>query len=518
MGTYYSKIFSLSPSLYYKQMTRNKKINIILQPIGLEISVRPGAPLIDVLHEYGVEFPCGGKGTCGSCRIKVLSGHVPLTEKHKSKLVKLGLTEEMRLACMSAPESDVTIEIPQFKSVILADNSLFEFKSLSGQGIAVDLGTTTLVTQLLDLSSGQVKNVITSRNPQGKYGADIMSRIEFALHNDHADKLKKLIRDKILEMIGILLHGSSMNIQKIILVGNTAMHHLFCGFDVKPLSQYPFESTNLGTKVFHPAELGWDMDPKTEITFMPSIGSFVGSDILAGIFATKLHMSDSFKVLIDLGTNGEIVAGNKETIICASTAAGPAFEGARITMGMTASTGAISSITNRGKKFHCHTIGNVNPSGICGSGIIDAMAVFLEKGLMSDFGDILSGEKQIFLEKEVFINQQDIREVQLAKAAIAAGLEILYKNLGISHDHIDELYIAGGFGNFINLSNALMIGLLNLPEDKIRKMGNTALIGAKMFLFNNFNKIKEILKITRHISLESDPEFQELYIQNMLFR
>jgi uncharacterized 2Fe-2S/4Fe-4S cluster protein (DUF4445 family) len=296
------------------------------------------------------------------------------------------------------------------------------------------------------------------------------------------------------------------------------MQHLFCGFHVKPLSFYPFESPNLGKKIFRPAELGWDLDQKTEIIFMPSIGSFVGSDILAGIFATKLHLSNSFKVLIDLGTNGEIVAGNKQTIICASTAAGPAFEGARIEMGMTATTGAISSVAVRGEKFLCHTIGNVKPLGICGSGIIDAMATFLEKGLINDFGNILSGENRIFLEKEVFINQYDIREIQLAKAAIAAGLKILLKQLGISTDQIDELYIAGGFGNYINLPNALKIGLLNLPEEKINKRGNTALIGAKMFLFNNYYKIEELLKITRHISLETDPEFQELFVENMLFK
>ncbi len=500
-------------------MSNSKEIKITLHPIGLDISVRPGTPLIDVLYEYGVEFPCGGKGTCGSCKIKILEGDIPLTEKHKLQLEKLGLTKDMRLACMSsAPESDLKIEVPQFKSVILADDSIFEFQPLYGKGIAVDIGTTTIVAQLLDLSSGQVLNVVTARNPQGKYGADIMSRIEFALRGDYANKLKKLIRNKILEMIRFLLAGTTPDIEKIILVGNSAMHHFFCGFDVKPLSFYPFESPNLGIKTFQPAELGWDLEEKTEITFMPSIGSFVGSDILAGIFATKLHLSDSFKVLIDLGTNGEIVIGNKERIVCASTAAGPAFEGARITMGMSASAGAISSVMNHGEKFHCHTIGNVNPSGICGSGMIDAMAVFLEKELINDFGDILTVEKQIFLEKEVFINQQDIREIQLAKAAVAAGLEILFKQLGISYDQIDELYIAGGFGNFINVSNAQKIGLLNLPEDKTIKIGNTALIGAKIFLFTDYNKIDQVLKLTKHISLESDPEFQDLFIENMLFK
>jgi uncharacterized 2Fe-2S/4Fe-4S cluster protein (DUF4445 family) len=423
----------------------------------------------------------------------------------------------MRLACISAPDSDIEIEIPQLETVILADNTQFEFEPRSGYGVAIDIGTTTLVAQLLDMNSGRVLNVATARNPQGKHGADIISRIEYALQPGQAEILKQLIRHKTGEMIQYLLKRYPVNISKIVLVGNTAMHHLFCGLDVKALSFYPFESPFIAAHNFLPSDLGWQLDGKTEIVFMPSIGSFVGSDILAGIFATRLHMGDSCQALIDLGTNGEIVIGNKHGILCASTAAGPAFEGARITMGMTASTGAISSVTNDQGKFNNHTIGNVMPTGICGSGIIDAMAVFLEMNLMNDFGDIQSGEPQIFLDKNIFLNQKDIREVQLAKSAVQTGLEILYKQLKITSGQIDNLYIAGGFGNFINVSNALKIGLLDLPEEKIHKMGNTALIGAKMFLFKKSEDIEDVLGITRHISLESDPEFQELFIQHMMF-
>jgi uncharacterized 2Fe-2S/4Fe-4S cluster protein (DUF4445 family) len=499
-------------------MSDQRKIKITIHPIGLEISVIPGTPLMDILHEYGVEFPCGGKGTCGSCRFRLIHGTVPLSDDHATLLTETGQGENMRLACMSAPDNDIIIEIPQFEAVILADNSRFEFKPQQGYGIAVDLGTTTLVAQLLDLSGGQVLNVVTARNPQGKYGSDIMSRIEFALREGNSEILKSLIRDRIRDMISELISRHNTGINRIILVGNTVMHHLFCGFDVRPLSFYPFESRNTGIRKFSPSELGWKLDDKTEIVFMPSIGSFVGSDILAGIFATGLHMSKAYQVLIDLGTNGEIVAGNRDRIICASTAAGPAFEGARIKMGMTASTGAISSVKPANAKFICHTIGNVSSTGICGSGIIDAMSAFLEKQLMNDFGDIQSDQKEIFLDSKVFLNQKDIREVQLAKAAIVSGLEILYNQLNISGNDIENLYIAGGFGNFIDLSNSRKIGLLNLPEEKIRKMGNTALIGAKIFLFTDHDRIEQVLKITKHISLESDPEFQELFINNMLFR
>jgi len=484
----------------------------------MDIRVQPGTPLMDILHEYGVEFPCGGKGKCGSCRFMLMKGIIPVTPAHAERLASIGLPENMRLACMSSPETDITIEIPQLETVILADNSRFEFEPQQGYGIAVDLGTTTLVAQLLDLSRGQVMNVVTARNPQGKYGSDIMSRIEFALHERNADILKSLIRNRIRDMISELLSGHNSGIKKIILVGNTVMHHLFCGIDVRPLSFYPFESPNIGSHKFSPSELGWQLDEKMEIVFIASIGSFVGSDILAGIFATRLYMSKSYQALIDLGTNGEIVVGNRDRIICASTAAGPAFEGARITMGMTASTGAISSVKAANGKFNCHTIGNVRSAGICGSGIIDAMSAFIDGQFMNDFGDILSDKNEIFLDSNVFLNQKDIREVQLAKAAIASGLEILFKQLNIKGNDIENLYIAGGFGNFINIPNSRRIGLLELPEEKIRKMGNTALIGAKIFLFIDHDRIDQVLKITRHISLESDPEFQELFIKNMLFR
>jgi uncharacterized 2Fe-2S/4Fe-4S cluster protein (DUF4445 family) len=502
----------------YNKMAAHKEIKITLQPIGLEIPVQAGTPLMDILHEYGIEFPCGGKGTCGSCRFRLISGTIPVTSSHASLLADIGLPEDMRLACMSAPYSDITIEIPQLETVILADNTRFEFEPHQGFGIAVDLGTTTLVAQLLDLSTGQVVNVVTARNPQGKYGSDIMSRIEFALHEGGAEILKQIIRDRIRDMISTLLSGHTAGINKIILVGNTVMHHLFCGINVKPLSYYPFESPNTGIRKFSPSDLGWSLDNSPEISFMPSIGSFVGSDILAGIFATRLHLGNNYQVLIDLGTNGEIVVGNRERIICASTAAGPAFEGARINMGMTASTGAISSVKSSNGKFSCHTIGNIRSTGICGSGIIDAISVFLDKKLINDFGDIQSDKKEIFLDSNVFLNQKDIREVQLAKSAVASGLEILYRQLNIAADNIENLYIAGGFGNFINLANSRRIGLLDHPEERIRKMGNTALIGAKIFLFTGYDRIDEVLKITKHISLESDPEFQELFINNMMFR
>ncbi|HKI88001.1 MAG TPA: ASKHA domain-containing protein [Draconibacterium sp.] len=500
-----------------------QKVNINLQPINKKLTVNSGTPLIDVLHEYGVEFPCGGKGTCGRCKVQLLDGNLEKGLEQQQKLNKLGLGEDWRLACYCAVESDITLEVAQFENIILADNTTFEFQPRKGFGVAVDVGTTTLVVQLLNLKNGQIMDAVTDVNLQARFGADLISRIQSCLDGKQKE-LQTLIRQKIGAMIASILAKHPEHISAVILVGNTVMHHIFSGLNVQPLSFYPFESPDLGVKKFTATALGWELPETTAIRFYPSIGSFVGSDILAGIAATKMAERETFSVLIDLGTNGEIVIGNKEQILCASTAAGPAFEGAKISQGMRATTGAVSSVTaspnpsEGGEKdqLSCHVIGNVKAKGICDSGLIDAMAILLRQEKIGLFGEINSGEEKIELAPGVFLTQQDIREFQLAKAAIAAGLQILLNRLEITFNEIDQVFIAGGFGNFLNIQHVIETGLIETTEDKIVKLGNTALIGAKMFLFEEENFIQQILTKTVHINLEGDPAFQDIYIEKMM--
>ncbi len=227
---------------------------------------------------------------------------------------------------------------------------------------------------------------------------------------------------------------------------------------------------------------------------------------------------EKYSVLIDLGTNGEIVVGNKEKIVCASTAAGPAFEGAKISQGMRATTGAISSISLKDKDFDCHVIGNVKAKGICGSGLIDAMSILIQQERIGIFGEINSGEEKIELAPGIFLTQQDIREFQLAKAAIATGLQILLNQLNITFHEIETVFIAGGFGNFLNLENVIRTGLIECEKEKIVKLGNTALIGAKMFLFEEDEFIQHILRKTTHVNLEGDPEFQDIYVEKLMLK
>ena len=500
------------PDLHYLM---HETITIKLLPIGKTLEVNAGTPLIDVLHEFGIEFPCGGKGTCGSCKIKLLSGEIAIDPVQQQKLDKLKLDNNWRLACYCKAETDITLEISQFETIILADNSNFAFQPKQGFGVAIDLGTTTIVAQLVNLENGHVLDSVSEVNPQAKFGGDLISRIQSCLDGKQKE-LQKLVRQRTGKMISLMLQKHPMKVAQVALVGNTVMHHIFSGLPVNSLSYYPFHSPHLGTQKFTPTELDWALPEKTEISFYPSIGSFVGSDILAGIAATRMAESEKYSLLIDLGTNGEIVVGNRDKIICASTAAGPAFEGAKISQGMRATTGAISSVGVENNDITIHVIGNVQAKGICGSGLIDVMAVLLNRGQIGMFGEIENGDDSVQLTEKVSVTQQDIREFQLAKAAIATGVQVLLNQFQISYAEIEHVYIAGGFGNFLNIDNVIRTGLIECEAEKIIKFGNTALIGAKMFLFENEDFTENILLKTTHINLESDPNFQDIYIEKMM--
>ena len=494
-----------------------KTFSVKLVPLGKEIPVLEGTPLLDVLNEYGVEFPCGGKGSCGRCRVKLLEGEIPADKFHLDKLAKLKLDASWRLACLSHCHSDLSLEIGQFETVIQADESSFDFIPGKGLGLAFDLGTTTLVGQLIDLSSGKILAVETAMNPQRKFGSDLISRIEAALGGSK-DEMTRLIRERIAEMIELLMRGHGEYLNRMVIVGNTVMHHFFCDFDIRPLSFYPFDSKQLGMAEFSSGDLGWESVNCEGVLFYPGIGSFVGSDILAGILATGMHLKESYSLLIDLGTNGEIVLGNRDGLLCSSTAAGPAFEGANISQGMQARSGAISSISKDHEEWRCSVIGNTKSKGICGSGLIDAIHMIMEKGLIGEFGEILSGETYLALDENVSLTQKDIQEFQLAKAAIDTGVLILLRKMGIEDVDLEHVYIAGGFGNYINLDHLNTIGMLDLPVERMHKLGNSALMGAKMFLFGDSCLVDTILECTQHISLEAETDFQDLFVDQLIFK
>jgi len=416
---------------------------------------------------------------------------------------------------MSRAEADLVLEVGQFEALIQADETPFDFTASQGYGVAVDLGTTTLVAQLLELSTAKVLAVETALNPQRIYGSDLISRLEHALSHGN-EILTAMIRKEVGDMLSNLLKDRNLLLDRVVLVGNTVMQHFFAGSDTETLSYYPFESPDLGAREFTAADLDWNFHCK-RIWFYPSIGSFVGSDILAGIHATGMWRRKEYSVLVDLGTNGEIVVGNNEGLWCSSTAAGPAFEGATISQGMLATTGAISSVDLGPEGIECSVIGNVPAVGICGSGLIDAVSVLLEMGELGAFGEILSGRPELSLTKEVVLTQKDIQEFQLAKAAIDAGLYILLRKLGIQEKDVSAIYIAGAFGNYINLENLLRTGSMVFPLDRFHKLGNSALIGAKMFLFSEGEIAEKILTLCHHLNLESEKDFQDIFVDRLSF-
>jgi uncharacterized 2Fe-2S/4Fe-4S cluster protein (DUF4445 family) len=467
----------------------------------------------------------------------VLKGKAEVNCAQEERLSPEEIAAGWRLACQCAVEGELEIELRQWDAAILVDDTPFAFRPRQGLGVAVDLGTTTLVAQLLDLATGKVLAVGTALNAQARYGADVMSRLHFAVLGGGQDQFEALIRKQIGALIEQLLFSArkqDAEIADIVVVGNTVMHHFFCGIAAEPLAHFPFEPAEAGLRVFRSSALGWMLEGDPQVRFLPCLGGFVGSDVLAGILAAKLMDLDDLVGLVDLGTNGEIVIGNKEGLLCASTAAGPAFEGAKISMGMRASTGAISQVTvslpldpllpeetkgwcGRGR-VHCRVIGGGAPRGLCGSGLVDAVAVGLELGVIATCGRFSNGEASWMLAPPVALTQNDIRELQLAKAAIAAGIKLLMRRKGAKE--LARLYLAGAFGNYIDRTSAQRIGLFDFPPERVEAAGNTALLGAKLALFSldgEDGSYADLRRRVAHVALNADPSFQDVFVEELAF-
>ena len=493
------------------------KVRVELSPLGASFAADVGSSLETALASYGIEFPCGGGGTCRGCRVRVIKGALAIGLETRRAFLPDELAAGWRLACRARVEGPLTLEVAQWAQPVLGDDSRLIVEPAEGTGIAIDLGTTTLVVQLVDLGSGEVLAVETALNPQTVHGADLMSRISFALDGG-AQVLAGAIRNKLGDMIAGLPQLGS--VRTVMLVGNTVMHHLFCGIDVAPLARFPFLPLNDGEQVFAPAELGWDLPRQARAHFLPCLGSLVGSDVLAGVVATGMAGKGDLCALIDLGTNGEIVVGNAERLLCASTAAGPAFEGGRIRMGMRAATGAVARVAVRDGRLACRVLGGGEARGICGSGLVDAAAAGLALGAIAANGRLTGGARDFPLLAGVGITQADIRELQLAKAAIAAGLRILTGHWGADLGDLDTIYLAGAFGNYLDVASARRIGLIEVDAARVRPVGNTALRGAKMHLLTPSQRDARIAGIrarAEHLSLAADARFEQIFVDCLSF-
>jgi uncharacterized 2Fe-2S/4Fe-4S cluster protein (DUF4445 family) len=497
----------------------SSSVRIRLEPLSVEFELSRGGSLVPSLAAHGVEFPCGGIGECSGCQVRVLSGSLPVTEADAETLTPDQLAQGWRLACQARADQPLVLECGQWQMQILTDDKSGDQIPTAGDfpricapsipavssrewvgdqsasssrrlAIAIDLGTTTIAAQLID-AAGNVLGVETALNPQAAFGSDVMSRVRAVLEGED---LTIPIRRELGQLISRLARDHASQINEILLVGNTVMHHLLCGLDVEPLSHVPFQSPHLAEQRFTARDLGWDLNSDCVIRFARCIGGFVGSDILAGIVAAGIAQSSDLTALVDLGTNGEIAIGNRHGIVCASTAAGPAFEAGAIRMGMRAVTGAIAyvSLTEVAPTEDALTdvaldvstlrrtvIGDVAPRGICGSGLVDAVAAGLRSGAILANGRVADGSKIFPIAPPVVLYQSDIRELQLAKGAIAAGFRLLLKRFGVQAQSLRAIHLAGAFGNYVQIESALRIGLLEAPHALIHAAGNTALRGAK---------------------------------------
>ncbi len=457
----------------------------------------PGGPgLREFLFAQGVEFPCNGESQCGQCRVRLLRGDIPVTDAMRAVLRDEELAAGWRLGCEAEAAGPLTVAVEQWAPVILTDEAHVTHVPQPGLAVAVDLGTTTMVAQLLDRTTGEVLGVRTALNAQAQYGADVMTRIQQDLA--HPGVLTRIVRAQIRELVLSLSEGAA--VEETILVGNTAMHHLFCGLDVTPLAAVPFRPTETALWSRPAPDLGWPAQLGA-VTFLPCVAGFVGSDLLVGL----LEHDDA--ALLDLGTNGEIAAPSSSSLRCASTAAGPAFEAGRISKGMRASDGAIERVDIRDGSLHWHVIGGGAPRGLCGSGLVDAVAAALDLEWIDSRGRL----KHPIDLGGVEVTQRDIRELQLAKAAIAAGLKLLLPRTG-------RIRLAGAFGNYVRIESARRIGLIpaGLP---VEACGNTALRGARaMALAGPLRDMQLSALLTRldHVELAADPAFQDCFAESML--
>ncbi len=441
-------------------------------------------------------------------------------------------------------------------TVVTSDDELIDFEAGNTEGeccaVAVDLGTTTLGALLLDLPSGGQRAVTSRTNPQTSLGDDVLSRILHAReHPEGLHELHRIIVEAIDEMVGQLADEAGIRrdrIYKLTISGNTTMQQLFCRIDTRSLGEIPFVPAVARQIVLPASKLAIQIHPRGRVYVMPVIGGFVGGDTVSGIVATGLIESNGPTLFIDIGTNGEIVLFAEGRLEAASCAAGPAFEGARISQGMRAATGAIEKVLFE-DRLHLHVVGNVAPVGLCGSALVDLAAELLRHGVLSPEGRLLARdelpadvpgdlrrrvvadgnglafmlveESKTAVERPILVTWRDFRELQLANGAIRAGVAILLKRAGLKPEQLERVLIGGGFGNFIRRSNAQRIGLLptSIPRKRIRFQGNTSLAGARLAALSRTARAQaeQLARQTEHVDLSSDPDFQDIFAEAMIF-
>lgn len=489
------------------------KINVISDGRTETVTGERGSSLLDILRQSGYEIyaACGGNGRCGKCTVQVKG-------------------EGTVLSCSCYPNRDIEVILPDSRetNILTSQTEYLSDLPYDGEGrrnltpqpygIAVDIGTTTVVLYFVDLLTGQLAGIASLLNPQAAYGADVISRITWCqTHEKGVQELQQAIVAALNGEIRKFVAARKLaeeNIERAVIAGNTTMLHMLLGEDPVPIALAPFKPRFTESQRRTGAATGLAVNEEAEVVTLPSLSAYVGADIIAGLAA--LSVREKNYLFLDIGTNGEMAIVTGDEIFACAAAAGPAFEGANLTCGMNASEGAISSFTSPGEY---RVIGNTGPTGICGSGIVDIVAWLTANGIVDETG-FMRDDFVIDDAMNIRVTQRDIREIQLAKSAIYSGMKILTMRRGLKFSDIDALFLAGGFGNYISIDSALQTGVLPYElAGRIYPVGNSAGIGALQYLRSKefVTRTDEIAARARYLELSDDEEFPVEFAMNMEF-
>jgi len=518
---------------------------VVFEPSGLRIDVEERTTILEAARRLGlyISSECGGQGTCGKCLVSVEPPPHPC-KSDKTHISESDIKGGIRLACQNRIQRNMHVAtgLSAVSAKILIDGTLSSTewdidKELENQkGIAIDLGTTTIVAYLLNLETGNQIGHIATLNPQIMYGEDVMSRITYAITEDSG---AEVLRDVVLRRIEeVLMELTSLtkvdydDLHRLVIVGNPAMHHLLLGLDTESLGKAPYKPAIKSSLNMSGEELGLASVKRIHAYFPPNIAGFVGGDTAAFILSHRLDTTDKPMLGIDVGTNGEIILSTEGELFCCSAAAGCAFEGATIKHGMRGQDGAIEhlSIYNLNEAPQFTVIGNTTPKGLCGSGIVDIVAELKKTGIIRSNGKMLESNRVIDLEGEkayiiarpgenkseklLTFTQNDVRQVQLAKGAILAGASILMKSAGIDVTDIDKLLLAGAFGTYIDPKSAMSIGLLPpVGLKKVIPVGNAAGEGAKRMLLSIKERtlVENVVERVQYVELMQYDNFARIF-------
>ena len=509
----------------------------------------------------GIETPCGGKGTCGKCKVTVIKPYYKDVLACRTRVCdgmeiivgrkeSTGTKEDSMVVLTNGGNVSEKLNEHVNRNVVLKEetaNVSEKVESNEDTLAACDIGTTTVVCYLIDKETGQIISTRSGANPQRSFGADVLSRIEAAGRIEASSEPGlKIMQTQIVSLLNgfiseMLTECGRTKVSRFSVAGNTVMCHLLMGISPAKMGKAPFLPDEYFGREFNPLDIG--LENCQTMIILPAVSGFVGGDITAGMMETVNR--NELTLYLDIGTNGEMALGKGDRYVCCATAAGPAFEGAQIELGMPASKGAVDKVWLEGRRIKYSVIGNDRPVGLCGSGLIDALAVLLKAGIIDENGTILSGQElpilfrsyvfeveaedaaqstetslAVHIAPGVYITQEDIRKLQLAKGAIAAGIEVLFKEYGCTPCNIDVFTFAGGFGNYIDKASAAAIGLF--PQellDKAKEVGNAAGNGAVSAALSQaaWERALEISKDMRYIELASYPHFNEMYVEHMNF-